>query len=349
MMKIRQAILQMKPYTPPLAGRDPERLTLLDFNESLADPGPHVAEALISFIRSGRLRLYPDYGDVLERLGKSWGVPPERLALTNGSDQGIEMVMRAVLEPGCRMILPAPTFAMYAQIARSLEAEVFPVASPPDMAVPAEGMLAALTPQTRMVVLAHPNNPTGALVPGGFLRELLEARPDVTVLVDEAYHEFSGQTFLPWLDRHENLVILRTFSKAFAMPALRLGVVAAHPQVIGELLKIRGPYDVNMMAVVAAQAQLEHPEAWRAYVQHVMKEAKPVVETFLRKKGLPFYASAANFLLIRPPHVKKMVEGLAAQGILVRPQAPPAQDCFRLTIGPLDVMTPVLAAMETCL
>lgn len=345
-MNVRDAIRRMKPYSPPLAGREPERNLLLDFNESVIPPGPEVARALRGFIEQNRLQVYPDYRGFGKKLAAFHGLAPDRLILTNGSDQGIDIVMRALLEAGDEVILPQPTFAMYPQVAGTLDVRVVSPPFGPALEYPLEAVRAAIGPRTRLLVVVNPNNPTGTLLPLAELEGLLRAHPDLAVLVDEAYAEFTGVSALGLVDRYANLAVLRTFSKAYAMPSLRLGFVAADPAFVAELLKIRGPYDVNMMAVVAGEAQIDHPQRWRAYVREVMEEAKPRVEAFFRERGVTYFPGAANFVLVRPDDLAGAVGALRERGILVRPQKGAIADCFRLSIGRTADMERFMAAYD---
>jgi histidinol-phosphate aminotransferase len=233
---------------------------------------------------------------------------------------------------------------MWPQAANTLDVKIV---SPPyreDMAFPVEAVRKALTPDVRVLVIVSPNNPTGSMIAEAELEALLRDFPQVAVLLDEAYAEFSGRSVIGWVSRFDNLAVFRTFSKAYAIPSLRLGFVAANPAFITELYKIRGPYDVNMMAVAAAEAQLEHPEHWRGYVREVMEVAKPKVEAFFRERGVTFYPGTANFLLVRPKDCADAVAFLKSRGILVRPQKGLAANCFRVSIGPPDVMDTFIAA-----
>ena len=162
---------------------------------------------------------------------------------------------------------------------------------------------------------------------------------ELAVLVDEAYYEFTGQTCLHLLNQYPNLAVLRTFSKAFAIPALRLGYVIAPEEFINELLKIRGPYDVNMVALVAARALLQDRKPWQELVQHLMGEAKPALEQFLNEHGVKFYPGEANFLLVEPKGgAAPAVSYLKEQGILVRPMRPPLESCFRMSLRKMKDM-----------
>lgn len=340
----------MTPYSPPLEGRDPCVSALLDFNESVLPPGSEILAAMHRFIDAGRLQVYPQYQRLEQKLSAYHGIKPEQLLLTNGSDQGIEVVLRALLGAGEALVLPKPTFAMFAQVAQTLEVELRTPHYGRDMSYPLAAIEEALAPPgeatARALVIVNPNNPTGTKVPAHTIRRLLEAFPETAIVVDEAYAEFTGETVMGLIDEYPNLAVLRTFSKAYAMPSLRLGFVAANAEFVKELQKVRGPYDVNMMAVVAAEAHLEAPHAWEAYVQEVMEHAKPRVEAFLRERQVEFFPGGANFMLVRPRNLESAVAHLRTHGILVRPQKPPVADMFRLSVGPVDVMEKFFAAYD---
>ena len=338
-MRIRSAIANMGTYKPPLEGRNPKEYLLMDFNESPEPPPPSVRKALQEYLVAGDLHVYPHYGNFCEELGQYVGVSAEQLLLTNGSDQGIDVVLRCLLEPGTNLVMAMPGFTMFKQTVGTIGADFIEVPYPADFVFPYEQIRQAVNAQTRIIVVINPNNPTGTSAPLTQVEALLQEFPDCAVLVDEAYYEFTGQTCLHLLKHYPNLVVLRTFSKAFAIPALRLGYVIAREEFINELLKIRGPYDVNMAALVAARALLQDRQPWQELVQHLMGESKPALEHFLKENGVKFYTGEANFLLVEPKGgAAPAVSYLKEQGILVRPMRPPLEQCFRISLRRIEDM-----------
>lgn len=332
-MKVREAIARIGFYEPPLEGREGEELLLLDFNESTQPPPKGVTDAMVRFLQQGSVNRYPAYSALTEKLAGYAGVSPEQIVLTNGSDQAIDIVLRSLLEPGDEMVFARPGFAMFTQVAGTLGAATVEIPYLPDMGFPYREMAAAVTGKTRLIVLINPNNPTGTAIESGQIEALLTRFPEVPVLVDEAYFEFTGATSVPLLARHDNLVILRTFSKAFAVAGLRLGYALAGPAFVRELHKIRGPYDVNALAVRGAEALLEHLDDLRLYTEEVMTRAKPMVEAFFAENGVAFFPGAANFMLVKPRDAKGACEFLLRRKVLVRPQKRPIEDTFRLSVG----------------
>ncbi|MCZ6629012.1 MAG: aminotransferase class I/II-fold pyridoxal phosphate-dependent enzyme [SAR324 cluster bacterium] len=338
-MKVKDAVARMGTYDPPLAARKDQDALLLDFNESTLPPAPEVIEALQRFLQDGKLQRYPSHPALLERLAEYAQVRTGQLILCNGSDQSLEIIIRAVLEPGDEMVQARPGFAMIPQFAEVLGAVVVSPAYGEDMSFPCEEVLAAVTPRTRLIVLINPNNPTGTAIAPRQIETILKTHPDIPVLVDEAYYEFTGETAVPMLARHGNLAITRTFSKAFALAGLRLGYVISNEQFIQELYKVRGPFDVNIMAVKAAEAVLAHSGSWRKYIDEVMTRAKPMVERFFDEHSVTYFRGAANFMLVRPDDRDAACEYLRENRILVRPQSPPIGDTFRLSVGTVADMT----------
>ncbi|MCH8888362.1 MAG: aminotransferase class I/II-fold pyridoxal phosphate-dependent enzyme [SAR324 cluster bacterium] len=333
-MKVRSAIREMKAYSPPLEGRTEGDFLLLDFSESTLPPPEGVREAIKAFLDGRGVQVYPSYSAFEKQLTAYARVAPGQLIVTNGSDSAIQLITSALLSPGDEMIMAKPGFAVIENCAVSIGAKVVsPLYRPPEMAFPLEDLLAAVTERTALIVIINPNNPTGSLVTVEQIESVLSAFPEVAVMVDEAYYEFSGLTAVPLLERYGNLVITRTFSKAFALAGLRLGYALSNPDFITQLHKLRNPYNVNMLAVVAAGAQLAAPEGWKAYVTEVMERAKPRVERFLSEHGVAYYPSGGNFLLVRPDDPQAAADYLRQHGILVRPQRPPVEDTFRLSIG----------------
>ena len=342
-MRVRRAVAEMAEYNPPTEMRVEEDYLLLDFSESTIPPSDAVVRAMQAYVASGRIRMYPAYGTLTQKLADYVGVRPEQVLIANGSDSAIQLIEHAILAPGDEVVLPRPYFHVIGSTAESIGARVVSPAYRPDFSFPYDEVVAAVTPQTRMIVVISPNNPTGTSAPLDRVEALLQRFPELCIFVDEAYYEFSGKTAVPLLARYDNLVISRTFSKAMAMAGLRFGYAVSNPDFIRQLAKLRIPYDVNSVACAAAAASLEHPEPWRAYVAEVMGRAKPLVERFLDEHGVPYVKSDCNFMLIRDENPAAVYEALKARGILVRPQRQ-LPDYFRVSVGTVAEMQRFLQA-----
>lgn len=343
-------IAAMSAYKPPLDGRNPQSHLLLDFNERTLPIGEVVQEALIEYIRSGRLQTYPAYGDTVEKIADYCGVRADQLMITNGSDQGIDLIIRAACREGDEAIIPGPSFPIYSHCATVEKLKIIEPAYTYEKGFPTDEVLAAINPATRLICFGNPNNPSGTVVSRADIIRMLEAAPQAAVLVDECYYEYFGETACDLVDTYPNLVITRTFSKTWGIPSLRLGYIIAHPDNIRALLNVRGPYDINQLAVVAIRAALAHPDYTRIYVAEVMREAKPLLESFLQEKGVDFWPSGANYLWIFPRDPDVVNRELMQHNILVRPKADiNNRPGLRITVGTLAQTERLISVLRTVL
>lgn len=348
-MAIKQRIKKMGHYKPPLEGRAAKDYLLLDFNERTTGANPKVKKALKEFIDSDRLQVYPEYGDLELKIAKYAGVKPSEVMMTNGGDQGIDIISRAYLDEGDKVIIPFPAFAMHYQSAGIQGAEILEPKYKERGELPLEEILDLLGDEkVKLIILCNPNNPLGSVIPIEDVERILEKakEKDIAVLHDEAYFEFSKITCKDLIEKYGNLYIIRTFAKAFALVATRAGYVISQEKNIQELSKIRGPYDVNMFAKTAILTALSDIKYMEDYVKEVMEKSKPKLEQFLKERNIFFYPSRANFLLLRFSDPKKIMEGLKSKGILVRPKsAPDKKDAVRISIGTLKDTERLIAAL----
>ena len=336
-IKVREAISSMGFYDPPLENRNPEEYILMDFNEPPLPPPLEVVENITELLKN-RIHAYPIYGDFLEKLGEYVGVPTKNLLLTNGSDQGIDIILRCLLEKGDEVKMAQPGFPMFQQITGTLGCTIDGPQFSRDFRFPHQELKDSVNAKTSLIVVINPNNPTGSAVSMEQIEDLLKTFPDIPVLVDEAYYEFTGETCVSLLPSYPNLIIIRTFSKALGMPSLRLGYVIARPDFIKHLQKIRGPYDVNVVAVFAAREQLKHPEHWQRIVKHLLEESKPALEKYFDQHQVKYYSNKTNFMLVEPPDPVAACKYLKENKILVRPMSPPISHTFRMSLRMMPEM-----------
>ena len=340
----------MSHYKPPLEGRASRDYLLLDFNERTTLPSPKVKEALMKFIESGRLQVYPEYGDLEERIAQYAGVKEGEAMVTNGGDQGIDVICRAYLSEGDKVIIPYPEFAMHYQSAGIQGAEILEPKYKEEGKLPSEEILELMEQEkVKLIIFSNPNNPTGIPTTIEDVEKILKKakEKDIALLHDEAYFEFSGITARDLIEKYDNLYIIRTFAKAFGLVSARVGYVISQENNIQELLKIRGPYDVNMFAKIGVLAALEDLSYMEGYIREVMGESKPRLERFLKEKGIFFYPSQANYLLLKLPNAEQTIEGLKSKGILVRPKkSPDNKMCLRVSIGTAEDTAKFIEAFE---
>lgn len=337
MIQVKKHIAAMSAYSPPWTGLDRTRYLRFDLNENTQPLPEHVRAALKKLADENTLQMYPNYADFMPKLGQFLQQDPDNLIITNGSDQAIDILLRAFLEQDDAMLIARPEFPIFAQFAQVMNVAIQGVPFNPDMSFPFESFSKAVTEQTKLIVIINPNNPTGSVVSIEQIKQILTDHPNIPVIVDEAYYEFTGLTCQDLLEEHENLIITRTFSKAFAMAGLRLGYIIASKKLISEFYKIRAPFDINSCAIKAAEAQIDHQDEWQAYVREVMNQSKPLLERFFNENSVFYYPGAANFMLVRPPKRDEAVAYLKEKGILVRPMVAPAiNDTFRISIGTVE-------------
>jgi len=343
-------LYQLSAYTPPLEGRDPSTHLLLDFNERTLPVSEPVCRALVEYINGDRIQVYPSYGGIVERIAKYSGVSSEQLMITNGSDQGIELIFRASCTAGDEVIIPSPNFAMYEQCAKIENVKIVAPYYTREKGFPVEEVIDAINKNTRIICIANPNNPSGACIARRDIVRIAEAAPDTSVLVDECYFEYSKLTVCDLIDTYSNIVVTRTFSKTWGIPSLRFGYLVASPENIRALLSVRGPYDINQLAVVAARAALDDPVYTEMYVQEVMEKSKPALESFLVSKAVCFWPSKANYLWVFPHRSTEVEQHLSANGILVRPKADADGNLgLRITIGTLTQTMRLIDVLEEVL
>lgn len=350
MATFKKHIHAMSAYKPPLDGRDPQSHLLFDFNERTLPVSQPVVDAIVDYVKSGRLQMYPAYGDIDALIADYCGVRAEQVMITNGSDQGIDLIIRASCSTGDEAIIPSPSFAMYHQCAKVENLKIIEPQYRLEEGFPLAGVLAAISPRTRIICLANPNNPSGTGIAREAIANILDAAPQATVLVDECYFEYSQATVCNWVDQYPNLVITRTFSKTWGIPSLRLGFVISCSDNIQALLNVRGPYDINQLAVVGVRAALENPEYTQAYVNEVMTISKPAFEQFLTRTHVPFWPSTANYIWCFPVNPDAINQALIENHILVRPKADgDGRMGLRITLGTLVQTQRTIGVMEAAL
>jgi histidinol-phosphate aminotransferase len=334
----------MAPYQPPLSGRAG---LLLDFNENARGPSPAVLERLRELGAESLCR-YPDREPGERLVAEFFGLAPEQVLLTNGTDEAIQLLCRTYLEPRDRVLLVAPGFAMYEHEAACCGAEVVRVPAGPRFAFPFEGLLENLTPATRLVAIANPNNPTGALAAASDLLHLTEAAPQAAALIDEAYIEFGHGSLVREIGRLPNLFVTRTFSKAYDLAGLRIGALLGDAPQLAAARAIAAPYNVNAVALACLPAALADATYLRRCLAEV-RSGRRLLRQELRLHGIRTWRSAANFVLAEfGPYATAFVAAMARRGVLVRDRSsdPGCPGCVRITVGTAEQVLRALAAID---
>jgi len=363
--RVPSYVRAISPYQPgkPITelarefGLDEKSIVKLASNENPMGPSPRARAAIE--VALPELARYPDQFELIRALAAKLGVAPDGIVLGNGSNDVLEMVAAAFLAPGRSSVFSEHAFAVYALAtqARGAAGLVVPAR---DYGHDLEAMLAAIRADTAVVFAANPNNPTGTLLPAGALARFLEAVPkSVLVVLDEAYNEYLSREVKPatvaWLALHPNLVITRTFSKAYGLAGLRVGYALCHPAVAALLNRVRQPFNVNNLALVAAIAALDD-EAFVAKSHDLNRRGmKQLCDAFARL-GLTWIPSYGNFVAVQIPRkggdlqAAVVYQALLRQGVIVRPIAGyNMPDHLRVTVGLPEENARLVAALERAL
>ncbi len=348
-LPVRQAILRRRTYEGPEEGRAGK--LRLDFNENTVGCSRAVCRALAR-LTPELIAMYPEYEAPTRRLAKYFGVRREEFQLANGADDVLRNLFDTFVDAGSGVLLCEPTFSMYRFYAEIAGAKIATLRYGPELEFPLKQLLAALRKHgracPRLLILANPNNPTGTLLSFGDMRKILRAARHTAVAIDEAYAEFSGQTLIPWIRRHPNLFVIRTFSKAAGLAALRLGCLFAQRDALALVRRSAQPYPINIAALVAAEAAVQDKQTMRGYVREVLLACREF-ETALQRLGVKTYPSAANFLLADFGSAgPRLLRRLQRDGILLRDRSKEfgRPGVVRISIGTRKEMRRVVKAIE---
>jgi histidinol-phosphate aminotransferase len=325
-------------------------------NENTGGCSPRVIEA-IARLRPEQIGFYPPYAAATAAVAAYLGVPGETITLLNGLDEGIMALAVAFLRaeiggPQLEAIVPEPAFEIFRFDTAVAGGRLVQVMPRPDFAFPLDEVLAAINPNTRVVFVTNPNNPTGVDVPLEAIRTIARRIPaGAVVFVDEAYAEFAGVSFIPELGEFPNVVVGRTFSKAFGLAGLRIGCLVGAPATVDSVRRAVPVYSVNVAAAVAVVAALGDLDHLNAYLRAVA-ESKALLYAACDRLGLGYVKSKSNFVLVRAgDKTEALVKGALARGIYLRDRStePGCAGSLRIATGIVEHTRRAIAAMEEVL
>ena len=333
--KIKPQVRELSPYSLRL-----ERARIkLNQNENPWDMPVEIKQETLRRLQARPWSRYPDFvpASLTRRLGEFSGWKPDGVLVGNGSNELIQALLMVTVEERKRVLINEPTFALYRQIATVLGGEVVSVQLTLQLTYDVSALSKAVeSVAPDVTVICSPNNPSGCVLEKADLVSLLEVSSGL-VVVDEAYCEFSGQTAAPLLNHHSNLVVLRTFSKAKAMAALRVGYLLASPELVREVSKAVLPYNLNAFSQTAAEVAIDMYEAkLEPLVRRIIAERDRVFDELDRIPGLAPIRSRANFMIVRSQiDPRRVFEELLQRDILIRDVSsyPMLRDYFRISIG----------------
>lgn len=341
---LRPHILSITPYSSARDEYTGKEGVFLDANEN----------PLGSTVDQGAYNRYPDPHQwaIKQRLAPIKGVRPEQIFLGNGSDEPIDLLVRATCTPGHdNILIMPPTYGMYEVSANINDVAIIKVPLTPDFQVDVDTVLAAITPTTKLIWLCSPNNPSGNLLQADAIRTILDAAQQSLVIVDEAYIDFAQTpSWATELNNYPNLVVLQTFSKAWGLAALRLGMCFASEELIAVLNKIKPPYNISAPTQALALEALGHEAEKDEMVTKILTERTILAENL---RSLPsvqaIHPSDANFLLVQFSDAKATFEHLIEQQVIVRDRSKVklCDGCLRISVGTNDENERLLYVLRT--
>ncbi|QJW44492.1 histidinol-phosphate transaminase [bacterium BFN5] len=309
----------------------------LDANESNLNLPPLVHERLLNRLSFLAFNRYPDIGmkNLKEQIAQNFAINPNQVLVGNGSSEILEKLFYAFGGPGRSIVFPTPSFSMYHIYAKLTESNPVPVLLESDYRLDADKMLAAAeAAEAKLIVLCTPNNPTGNAMPQQDIEKIV-AKARCPVVVDEAYFEFHGESAFRLLERYPNVIIARTFSKAYGFASARVGYMIANSAIVAMVGKVCMPYHVNALSLAGAEVIYQMREEFVPYIQQTIAERERLAAALGTLPEVTVYPSATNFLLIKTAKAACLNQALAEQGVGIRDfsQAPGLTDCLRISIG----------------
>ena len=330
MIKPRKSVELLAPYNPPLNKRSD--FVRLDFNENTVGCSPKVLEALKS-VTNEEISMYPDYTELRKLIANLNKIDPKCILPTNAGDEGIMLVLNTFVDKDEKIVLPSPTFAMFKFYSEIIGAKIVKVNYNKDLSFPINRVIDEIDSKTKIIVLVNPNNPTGTSILKEDIIEILKKAKDSIVLLDEAYFDFTGETCIDLINKFKNLIILRSFSKAYGLGGLRLGYLIANQEVISILQKVNSPYSITSLATRILKAAISDREFVKNYVNEI-KQNKDYLCNELDKLNIKFYKGDANFLLVDyGKDYQKVNDWIKEYGILVRNRNSYVKNTLRITVG----------------
>ncbi len=332
----------------------PDRAAVkINQNENPWDAPQGLKEESLRRLRAREWSRYPDFvpQSLHEKLARFAGWTPDGVIAGNGSNELIQALLMVTIGEGRRVLICEPTFALYRQVATVLGGEVISVPLTSALTYDPDALLHAIKrDEPDVTIICSPNNPTGCVMSDDELSRLLEATNGI-IAVDEAYFEFAGHTVVPLLEAHKNLVVFRTFSKAMAMAALRVGYLLAAPELAREIGKAVLPYNLNAVSQTIAETAVEmYDETLLPLVQKIINERQRLLGELGNIEGLTVVPSQANFMLLRFSNVEppRVFKELLQRDILVRDVSsyPMLDDCLRISVGTPEENDKLLAALR---
>ena len=294
----------------------------MDKNENLMGFSEDIVQDILKLVTSDFLTAYPEVEPLYQKLSECLNLPQDQIYLSSGSDAGIKAVFEVYVDSGDEVILIHPTYAMYYVYSKMFDARLVKVNFDQNLKLSPENIIEKISPATKLICIANPNSPTGTVFSLESLDKIIKvaSQNEVLVLIDEAYHQFWGYSMIDRVSAYDNLVVIRTFSKALGLASARLGYLASTTEIVSHLFRTRPMYEVNAFAVSLGIYVLSHPEIVDEYVEEI-KRARKFLKEELPKDGFSIIPGFANFALINVGGKKKaaqIVKGLFNEKVVIK-------------------------------
>ena len=315
-LKYNRRLDKIKRWTAPVGRKE---YLKLDLNENYSIFTNELIKDLVK-VDYFTLSCYPEYDRLIELLAKYIDSNPKNITLVNGADQAIDLLLRLFFDDKSNVVMPSPVFSMYDHVFSVLGSKIKHIPYKlvyGNFEFPMEKVMKELA-SSDGIVLCNPNNPLGSTIKRGYLIKIIKLTSQLNIpcIVDEAYFEFYGETVVNLVKKYSNLIIVRTFSKIFGIAGLRLGYIVASDDVTKQLLKIRGPWDINHFTVTFGETLLENKDIFLSKLKETKKIRQDLID-FCSSLGLEVYESDANFVIVRFNDSTKILDFFAKNGILV--------------------------------
>lgn len=340
-------MIRLKPHLEELIRKSPKddnrcEFLRLDMNEDPVGLPNDFIEKVLSQITPEYLSAYPEYANLLMKIAAHNNISVDNICLSNGSDSAIKYIFDAYISPDDKVLLTDPTFAMYPVYTKMAGAKTIMFPYEDDLSFSVDGFLHLIDDSVKMAVLVNPNNPIGSALPEKDIKRIIEKCYEfsVCVVVDEAYYYFYNQSMVPYIDEYDNLIVLRTFSKACGLANLRIGYAVSNRDIISNLNRVRPSFDINGVAVLVAETLLESGTVVDEKIEEISK-GKQYIVSKLKEGNYSCVAGEGNFILIHCPNrVSEVVTELRQNKILVSGgfQQQALKDYIRVTVGSFEVM-----------
>jgi len=344
MIKPRKAIQKMESYEYPAPfeeilrkiGLKKEQALKLNYNEPTFPVSPKVRKKIIEFVKDGFLQWYPeaDFVELRKKLSKYSGVNENQIFVGNGSDEIIKVIVYTFMENDEEVIIPIPNYSMYRINAEILGAKIVYVECNDDLQFDVDKIIEKITPKTKLIFISNPNSPIGNVISRKNIVKILEKASNSIVPIDEAYFEYYGETVADLINKYENLIVIRTFSKVFGLASMRIGYALTSEKNVNQLNKVRDPESVDVFAQISAVKALNDLEYYQKYVDEI-KKSRDYLSEELRKLGLIVYPSKANFVLARfSKNASLICKKLEKKGIFLKDTSKISklENCLRIAI-----------------